>query len=191
MISKRVYVFGLFLAALASAQTLPSTLTSLPAADTRSFVVVPGVVSTDFEFILDPAIGGQELLDIQYQDPALIFSIVRPDGLEITSANAASLGYEFQTVTPDTFSFFIGPLALSGNHLLIQVPSGQAAGRYIVKVNSTASSAASLVTGVYYSSSNVSVGAAAAVAEARPGDVVNFAAIVLKVGQCRGCPYFP
>ena len=43
MISKRVYVFGLFLAALASAQTLPSTLTSLPAADTQEVVAPPSI----------------------------------------------------------------------------------------------------------------------------------------------------
>ena len=154
----------------------PQDLTS---SDTRSYVVTPGVVSTALEFVLDPVSGGLDVLDIRYQDPALVLSLVRPDAVEVTAANASSLGYTFQTVAPNAFASILGPLALNGNHLWIQLPAGQPPGHYIVKINAAVATVASLVTGIYYSSSNVRAGVSVSHTNARPGQQVAIAAIVL------------
>ena len=163
----RILPCGFLLASLAWSQSVTQGPISLPAADARVYRVTAGTVATDFTFILDPVSGGQEFLDLRYEDPALVFSLLRPDGLEITAANAVSLGYTFQAYAPNAFPGYLGPLGLSGNHLQIQLPIGQAGGSYRVKIDATAATAASLVWGVYYSSSDVHIGLAAAAGEAR------------------------
>lgn len=128
----KVISFSVALAALSFAQS-PTWIRNMAAIDSRDFVITPGSVSTGFQFVLDSVPDGGDLLDINYAEPALVLSLVRPDGVEITAANAASLGYSFQVSPPGELANLQGSFSADGYHLLIQLPAGQPSGTYVAK----------------------------------------------------------
>ena len=88
----------LLLASLAWSQSVTQGPLLLPAADIRVYQAKAGLVASDFVFILDPVAGGQEFLDLRYDDATLVFSLVRPDGVEMGLAGA---GHELVPIIRD------------------------------------------------------------------------------------------
>jgi hypothetical protein len=104
----------LFLACtgIGAAQGVPRNPTTgqLSPFDARSAVVPAGSTSTLLAFTLESDTTGGNFFDVSTSDPSVVVSIILPSGTEVTSANAASLGYTF-TVVPD------------GTYAVAQIPS--------------------------------------------------------------------
>lgn len=86
-------MLALLLASLASStpRTIPYCMRSMMAVSRFP----PGTPSTLLEVVVDPPAGGPDLLVVAVSHPGIIVSLIQPGNVEVTSANAASLGYEW------------------------------------------------------------------------------------------------
>jgi hypothetical protein len=120
-----------------------------------------GTVSFPFNFTVDSSANGGDIMDVVISNPSVVISVIRPDGVEVTVANAGSLGCTYATAANGSFSIApLGFFSQSGAHVVITLSAGQPSGTYQVKADATALSSDTLVTGTYFSSSNVQVGLA-------------------------------
>src|SRR6266446_10507507 len=81
--------------AIAAAQGVPLSPTTLQlaASDLRSAVIAAGTPSTLLAFTVEADATGDNFFDVATSDPMVAVSLVLPSGTEVTSANAASLGF--------------------------------------------------------------------------------------------------
>lgn len=107
-------------------------------------------------------------------------SLILPSGAEVTSANAASLGFTFTVVAPGGFAGSGLPsiLSLPGTHTIIQVPSGQVSGVYKIKADATNANADSGMIATYVPSSTVRTSATTDSANYKAGDTVILSGLI-------------
>src|SRR5579863_5814162 len=82
-----------------SAQNVPFSTASLQlqAYDTRGTSILPGTVAT-LTFTFESDTTGDNSFEVVTSDPNVTISLILPSAVTITSANAASLGYTFNTI---------------------------------------------------------------------------------------------
>lgn len=138
-------------------QTAPYDANAL-AVDVTSLRTTPGSATGELSFVVDSAPGRQETIVVDYADPALGFALVRPDGVEVTSATAEALGFTFANMDQPTGLGAIHS-GTSAYHLWIQFPIASQPGNYRIRVNAAVATTQTVVVGTYYSSSAVRVAA--------------------------------
>jgi hypothetical protein len=150
----------------------PSPL-DLAGGSTQSAPVYAGTVAP-LQITLDPTATGGDTLDVAIHDPSIVISLVRPDGVVVTAANAASLGYTFVTALADgsVISLPLGSFTAAGPHVVIGFGSAQSPGVYTIRADGTALASDNFVSVAYYSSSNVKAGAATGSLSYTLGDTV-------------------
>jgi hypothetical protein len=168
------------------AQIGPFPSASVPLSGVSNQVVAlpmgPNPVLTNL--VVDTVAAGGDTIDADVGDPAVVISLITPGGVEITSANASSLGFTFAAYTADglasldSYSLF----TTSGTHTLIQFPAGQSPGAYQIKANTSAAAADTGMYLTYYSPSNVRAGAVTDATAYRTGDFVILSALVFDGG---------
>jgi hypothetical protein len=141
--------------------TLPGSTVPLFATDGGSAVVPAGSASTVLSFTVEGDIEGNNSFDVATSDPSVIVSLILPSGTEVTSSNAASLGFSFTTVAAGTNDNVqsLTPMSFPGTHTVIQIPGGQPSGTYQIKANASSSTADSGIIATYFASSTVGVSA--------------------------------
>jgi hypothetical protein len=157
----------------------PSTL-QLTANDTRGSVVTAHSTSTLLTFTVEGDTTGGNFIDVATSDPAVVVSLILPSAIEVTSANAASLGFIFTIVADGGFAGADVPSALSipGTHTVIQIPGGQLSGVYSIKADATGANADSGMLATYFSSSTVRATATTNAATYKVGDTVILSGLV-------------
>ncbi len=103
---------------------------ALSRTDVRTTPVAAGS-KTSVTFTADPSSGGGDVFDIRVDNPFLAISLVLPGGAEVTSSNAATLGFNY-TVFGVSGAGPLDPRALGapGTHTLITLPASQPPGVY-------------------------------------------------------------
>lgn len=144
--------------------------------DSATLRTVAGSTSGEIPLVLDPAVGGQDYIVLDYTDQSLSFSLIRPDGFEVTTANAASLGFEFTTLMNPAGSNSITSIGTA--QLWIQLPTTTPPGAYKVRINAAAAISPSLVFAALHSSSSVRVATLANPGRIRAGDTLKIATAV-------------
>jgi hypothetical protein len=157
----------------------PATL-QLTANNTQASQVPANSSSTLLTFTLEGDTTGQNSFDVVTTDPAVLVSLILPSSVEVTTANAASLGFTFTSVPNGTFSNVEIPSVLSfpGTHTLIQVPAGQPSGTYQIKANASNANSSSGLLATYFSSSTVGVTATTDAANYKVGNTVIISGLV-------------
>jgi hypothetical protein len=141
------------------AQTVPNSPATVQMSgyDTRGSGVVAHTNSTMLSFTLEGDTTGNNSFEIVTSDPGVAVSLILPSSLEVTSVNAASLGFTFTTIPEGTVADDQIQLVFSlpGTHTIISVPGGQISGLYNIKANATSVIADSGIIATYYPSSRV------------------------------------
>ncbi len=142
--------------------------------DTKTGLLPANTASTLFNFTIESGTAGKDVIDVNCASAQAVVSLVTPGGVEITAANATSLGYTFTTVAAGTQDDddIISPMTLPGTHTVIEFPTPASPGVYKIKANTTGVSSATSLMAVYFSSSQVRLGAAANAMEYKVGDTV-------------------
>jgi hypothetical protein len=146
-------------AAIIRAQGVPRSPRTLQLAanDTRGAVVTAHSSSTLLTFTVEGDSTGSNVIDVATSDPAVVVSLILPSTVEITNANATSLGFTF-TIVPEGSSVnadIPSSVSLPGTHTTIQIPAGQPSGVYTIKANATNANSDSGILATYLSSSTV------------------------------------
>lgn len=174
-------VFALYDTTLAAQSVpLPSTTVQLTGTDMRAAVATAGSTSTLLSFTVEGDTVGDNWFDVATSNPNVAVSLVLPSGTEMTTGNAASLGFTFTTVAPGTNDNAEIPsvLSLPGVHTFIQIPGGQPSGTYQIKGNAAAVTSDSAIIATYFSSSTAMVAALADAANYKIGDTVVLSGLV-------------
>lgn len=159
--------------------TLSSQTAAISASDVRNIAVPAGSASTLATFTLDPVSGGHDIFDVVISDPGMVVSLLLPNGIEVTSANAAGLGFSYTTYQigdPGILSagFFGG----TGNHVLIQLGPAQPPGTYSVKANASTLTADAAMSVFYSGSSSLRTGVIPDSFSYRTGDTAVLSGLV-------------
>ena len=157
---------------------LPPAITTLSAYDTRGSGLPANSPSTLLNFTLESDTTGENSFHVVTSDPGVIVSLILPSGTEITSSNAASLGFTYTVLPDNTGSDVESILSLPGTHVLIQVPGGQASGTYSIKANASGVNTDSGIIASYFSSSNVRTALTTNSSSYKVGDTVVLSELV-------------
>jgi len=144
-------ILSLWCASFADGQNVPAlpTTVALPGYDVRGSGIPANLASTLLSFTVEGDTAGNNVFHVVTSDPGVIVSLILPSGTEITSSNAASLGFTY-TVLPDgTGSDVDSVFALPGTQTLIQIPGGQISGTYSIKANAATVNTDSVVIASY------------------------------------------
>jgi hypothetical protein len=167
-------------AALAAAQTVPLPGATIEASgfDARGSSIPANSASTLLNFTVEGDTAGNNIFDVLTSDPGVIVSMILPSGLEVTSANASSLGFAV-TLLPDQTGVDVqSVLSLPGTHTLIQIPGGQVSGVYSIKANASSVNTASAMIASYYASSTVKTAVTTSSSAYKVGDTVVLSGLV-------------
>lgn len=147
---------------------------------TQGALVPPGATSTTLSFAVDPAAGGGDTFHVIVENPQVAITLILPNGVEITAANASTLGFQYTTIADGAVPSTVAPspFAFPGTHSIIELPASPPAGTYLVKANSTTVSAQTTLIAIYCSSSSVKVGAWASSPFYKVSDSVVLAGLV-------------
>ncbi|MGI8746209.1 MAG: hypothetical protein ACR2NN_27235 [Bryobacteraceae bacterium] len=160
----------------AAAQTVPisAATVQLSGYDTRGAAVPANSPATLLPFTVEGDTTGDNTFDIATSDPGVVVSLILPSGVEVTSANAVSLGFTFTLQTDQDMAIEDNSaiFSLPGTHTIIQVPAGSPSGTYVVRANATPVNAASAVVATYFASSTVRAGALTDASSYKVGDQV-------------------
>jgi hypothetical protein len=176
----RVFRVEVFLAALlwcispAAGQTvpLPGATIETSGYDVRGTSMPANWASTLLNFTVEGDAAGNNIFDVVTTDAGVIISMILPSGVEVTSSNAASLGFTY-TVLPDLTGDDVESIfTFPGTHTLIQIPGGQPSGIYSVKANASSENTTSAMIASYYAASTVTAGVTASSSAYKVGDTV-------------------
>jgi hypothetical protein len=152
----------------------------ITAMDVKLGSIVAGSAATLLSVTADPSIGGGDIFDIYLQNSSLGISLILPNGVEVNSTNASSLGFDYAAYqVPSTSQLQEIVAARAGAHVLITMAPSQPAGIYTVKVNAAAVTSASAVEIAYLSSSSVRAGVRPDSPSYRVGDLVILTGVLL------------
>jgi hypothetical protein len=129
-------------------------------------------------FTFESDTSGNNVFHIVTSNPGIVVSLVLPSGTEVTSANAASLGFTYTVLGDNTGMDIESIFSLPGTQTLIQVPGGQASGVYSIKANASSVNAASGIIAAYYPSSNVRAAITTNSSAYKVGDTVVLSGLV-------------
>src|ERR1700682_5172560 len=103
---------------------LPSAAIPISGYDARGAELPANAASTLLPFTFESDTTGNNIFNVVTSDPGVIVSLILPSGLEITSSNAASLGFTYTVLGDNTGMDVESILSLPGTQTLIQVPAG-------------------------------------------------------------------
>ncbi|HEX8351480.1 MAG TPA: proprotein convertase P-domain-containing protein [Pyrinomonadaceae bacterium] len=170
-------------AADAFGQVLGNQTSGVPttARYTQAVLAPAGSQSNVVEFPADPRPGGGDVVQVTSSTAEAAVSLVLPNGVEVTPANAASLGFEYGVLADgaftgngDALSVFSAP----GTNTFISFPPASPAGTYRVKIDASAATAETAALVTYYSSSLVRAGVATNSSVYRVGEKVVISGLV-------------
>jgi hypothetical protein len=123
-------------------------------------VMAPAITaSTLIPFQVDVEGRDADGFDVTVGNAGAVVSLILPGGTEITSLNAASLGFSFDVIEADsdevTSGLFTSFFSLSGTHTVIRLPSTTPSGTYQIKVNTASLLTATPVYASYLSGSPI------------------------------------
>lgn len=170
-------VAAIFARAAAQDTAFDSQKVTLQAVDVKTAAIPAGAPSTLLNFVVDPSTSGGNTLDI-ISGSGVIITLIQPGNIEVTSANAASLGYEWSSFTPDPTKPVLTPLQFPGLHTLIRFPSSAPAGTYTVKANASQTTVESGMMVTYSSDSNLQAGLASKAPSYRTGETAVLTALL-------------
>ncbi len=152
------------------------------ARDVRSALIQPGTASTLLPFVVDPSGQGGDLFQILSSEPGAIVTLILPNGTEVSSSNAASLGYQYDVIpainpnlnadTPPS------PFSNPSTQTLITLPQTVPAGNYQVKVNASTPTRKTLIVATYFSTSAIITSVVTDEEDYKVGDTVVVSAFV-------------
>jgi len=165
------------------AQNVPYATTSLPlnAYDTRNVLIPAGSTTQTVSFTVEADATGNSTFDIVNSEVGVNVSVTAPGGAVVTSANASSLGYSFNTYDAGAIDFSTAmPSALSmpGIHTLVQLPAGNASGAYTIQFDARALAVDSAAVVSYYPISTIRAGGITDSPTCRIGSTVVLSAFV-------------
>ena len=151
--------FAYCLAAFGQGVPYSSATLSLSSNNTQAVQIPANTPSTLLSFTVEGDSTGGNTFDVLTSDPGIVVSLIVPSGVEVTSANAASLGFTYTVVPNGTLSEIEIPslLSMPGTHTVIQIPGGQPSGIYQVTANASTVNVPSGIVATYFSSSTVGV----------------------------------
>jgi hypothetical protein len=131
----------------------------LSATQSYSVLAPPNTAATLIPFNVAVEGRDDEGFDVSVANAGAVVSLILPDGTEVNSINAASLGFGFDVIAADsapvTSGLFTSFLSLSGTHTLIRLPTTSPAGAYQIKVNTSSVAVATPVYASYLSGSPI------------------------------------
>ncbi|MFN0169764.1 MAG: choice-of-anchor X domain-containing protein [Bryobacteraceae bacterium] len=131
----------------------------LQAVDGGTLRVPANSAGTVFPLKVTSVVEGRDVIRVGLTHPQLQISLITPASVEVTSANAASLGYEWTSLNAATPSLSFPFASSAGDHVLIGLPAGAQPGIYQVKANATGISGDTGIQVTYWSNSGVRAGA--------------------------------
>jgi hypothetical protein len=161
----RTAAFGIFVCALVARGQVAPTASPIADLDAHYTTVSSAPANTSNHLIplaVDAA-SGRDYIDVTVSNPAAKVSLMLPNSTEITALNAVANGYAFTSVSSADAAKadFPSPLAVIGQHTLIQIASTAVAGAYSVKIDTTGIGTATQVVVMYFSGSQIRFGAKA------------------------------
>jgi hypothetical protein len=176
-----VIVIFLFFGLRVMAQSSEGT-TNLSAYETYLVKAPAGVASTLIPFHVEVNGRDADGFDVTVSNAAAVVSVILPNGTEVNISNAASFGFEFETLAADsdavTSGLMMSNFSLAGTHASIRLPSTSPAGTYLVKINNSSVSTDTLVSASYITGSAIKVALAANNASYTVGSTVVLSAFV-------------
>lgn len=155
-----VIVIFLFFGLRVMAQSNEGT-TDLSAHETYLVKAPAGVASTLIPFHVEVNGRDADGFDVTVSNAAAVVSVILPNGTEVNISNAASFGFEFETLAADsdavTSGLMMSNFSLAGTHASIRLPSTSPAGTYQVKINNSTVSTDTLVVASYITGSPIKV----------------------------------
>jgi subtilisin-like proprotein convertase family protein len=164
-------------------QILGNRSSSVPttASYTQAVLAPAGSQSNVVEFPADPRPGGGDVVQVTTSTAEATVSLVLPNGVEVTAANAASLGFEYGVLADGAFANngdALSVFAAPGTNVYIAFPPASPAGVYRVKIDASAAAADTAAFVTYYSSSLVRAGVATNSPVYRVGEKVVISGLV-------------
>ncbi len=155
---------------------------SLTAKQSHAVVAPPNSSSTLIGFQVDVGGRSDELFDVVIGDAGASVSLILPDATEVTSQNAASLGFAYDIFAEDhpvvTDRLLISLFAVRAKHAIIRLPASAPSGTYFVKVNNTGIVTETPVFATYISTSPIRMAATTNATSYRVGDQVVISAFL-------------
>lgn len=164
---------------------------SLSSAAAKADVVPAGEEAFEIQFVLDPNPAGGDFIHIFRDQPGAAIALRTPAGTVLDSATAATYGFNWQeanllvdSVDMGDDSDGFGPdLAAEGAHTLLIFPPSQAAGTYVIVVDSRSITEATSLQTTAYLDSPIAATASSDSSDYQLGDPVTLVAIAFEDGQ--------
>jgi hypothetical protein len=146
--------------------------------DTRSVKASVGT-SVSIPLTVD-TVDSSDLFDIVSTDPAVVISLILPNGVQVNAGNAATLGFTFtvMSASPNDQILSASPFGTPGTHTIIGLAAGSPFGVYQVRADASMALADAVVIASYFSSSNVRTGIVTDAPVYRIGDTVILSVLV-------------
>lgn len=129
----------------------------LHAMDVKITQIPAGSPSTILNILVDASTTEGNSLDV-LTEAGITISLIQPGNVEVNAANAASLGYQWSTYTPDPSQPIVSPIQFPGYHTLIKLPPSAPAGTYGVKANASQTAIESGMVVSYFFNSKLQAG---------------------------------
>ena len=164
---------------------------ALSSAAAKADVVPVGEEAFEVPFVLDPNPSGRDFIHIFRDQPGAAISVRTPAGTVLNSATAATHGFTWQeaiiqvesVATEDDPDGFGPDLTAEGAHTLLMFPANQAAGSYVIVVDTRNLTEATSLQVTAYLDSPTAATASSDSSDYRLGDPVTVAAVIFENGQ--------
>ncbi|MCW5962774.1 MAG: hypothetical protein KIT83_01945 [Bryobacterales bacterium] len=163
----------------------------LSSAAAKADAVPAGEEAFEIPIVLDPNPSGKDFIHIFRDQPAAAISVRTPTGTVLTAATAATHGFNWQeaniqvdSVAMEDDSDGFGPdVTAEGAHTLLMFPPSQAAGTYVIVVDSRSVTEVTSLQITAHLDSPIAVTTSSDASDYRLGDPVTVAAVVFENGQ--------